>query len=166
MTTDFDSLLADMRPAVSTPVAGPWDAPIPAAVTAFVAKVYSTKTPHERKLTDLQAAADLQAVCKAACDAHDPKLSLRFKRVYADLLDASGKPVMSAETPSKPEEDTSKLVAVRISVSLFSPRGGGKLAEKRDAAAAADKASTAVPSPFPKTPAPKTTGSAVTVKTV
>lgn len=164
MTTDFDSLLADMRPAVATPVAAAWDGPIPAAVTGFVTKVYTTKTPHERKLNDLQAAADLQAVCKAACDAHDPKLSLRFKRVYADLLDTDGKPVL---IDGKPEEDTSKLIAVRISVSLYSPRGGGKLAEKRDAkAATATPATLQTPAPVTSSPKPSPAPKTVTKTTI
>lgn len=152
MTTDFDSLIAGFTPVVAAPRPVGWEGPIPPVITAFVAKCYTTRVPEERKITDLKAADDLQAVCRAACEAHDPQLSLRFVRTYAPLV-KDGKPVLGDD--GKPVDDTEKLVSVRISATKYSPRGGGVKAQRKAAADAvrADATGTAVtvkPTPAPR----------------
>lgn len=137
--TSFDTLLDEFRPAPTAKIGTEWEGDIPESVLAFVERCIKFGA-QERPLTDLDAAAELRAVLKAACDAHEPKLSLRFKAFYQPILDEEGHPleelrvdskgVQIVDSSGKPIydvlEDTTKLRAVRVSVSPYSPRGGGK----------------------------------------
>lgn len=160
MTTDFGSLVAEFRPAETAPAPKAWEGPVPQVIAEFVANLFTTGKPQERKLTVAAQADELHAVCKQAAYDHNPRLSIRFVRTYAQLVKDGQPQTEEKDGKTIPVEDTTKLLSVRISASKYSPRGGGARAAKNAAAPAVEAPAVEAPA-FPATPTtpekPKTT---------
>ena len=137
---EFASLIAAAKPAAPAAATG-WVGPLPASVVKSVDEWFAARTTYELPMSDAGKADRFSAAIRAVCEQHTPKLSARITRVFAPLVE-DGKPVLK---DGKPVDDESKLQAIRVSVSPYSPRGGGKRAAK----------STDVPATTPEKPAAK-----------
>jgi len=130
-TDEFAEIIAAAKPAAPAAATG-WVGPVPASVVKSVDEWFAARTSFELPMTDAGKADRFSAAVRAACEQHTPKLSARITRVYAPLV-KDGKPV---EKDGKPVDDEDKLKAIRVSVSPYSPRGGGKRSTAAKEAAA------------------------------
>jgi hypothetical protein len=128
---EFASLIAEFKPAAPAAAAG-WVGPLPASVVKSVDDWFAARTSHEVAMTDNAKADRLSAAIRAVCEQHTPKLSARITRVYAPLV-RDGKPVTE---DGKPVDDETQLRALRVSISPYSPRGGGKRAAAKESTTA------------------------------